>query len=173
MKVLRRLLGLLLLGCLTAWLVLCWLERSYEQQATNYALIEEGLYMGGKVAAPPPGTRAVLNLCEREDPYRAESYVWEAIPDTAPGPDLDWLRRQAEWVAARRQAGQTTFVHCLNGVSRSALVVTAYLMWKNHWGRDEALRFVRTKRPEARPNPAFLERLGEWERVLQGRPAGK
>jgi hypothetical protein len=63
----RRRLGVLLLGCLVAWLVLWWLERSYEP-GPNYALIEEGLYMGGKVAAPPPGTRAVLNLCEDEDP---------------------------------------------------------------------------------------------------------
>jgi dual specificity phosphatase 12 len=76
-----------------------------------------------------------------------------------------------EWVAARRQEGRTTFVHCRNGVSRSALVVTAYLMWKNRWGREEALRSVRTRRPEARPNPAFMERLLEWERVLQAPPA--
>jgi hypothetical protein len=164
----RRSLGVLLLGSLVAWLLLWWLGRSYDRQAANYALIEEGLYMGGSVEAPPPGTRAVLNLCEKEDPYRTESYLWEAIADTAPGPDLDWLRRQTEWVAARRQAGQTTFVHCRNGVSRSALVVTAYLMAKNHWTRDQALQFVHTRRPEARPNSAFLERLGEWERALQG-----
>jgi hypothetical protein len=167
----RRFLAVLLFGSLAAWLLLWWLERSDDQQAANYSLIEEGLYMGGYVEAPPPGTRAVLNLCEKEDPYRTEMYLWEAIPDTAPGPDLDWLRRQTAWLAARRQAGQTTFVHCRNGVSRSALVVTAYLMSKNHWTRDQALQLVRTKRPEARPNPAFLERLGEWERALQEPPA--
>jgi protein-tyrosine phosphatase len=34
-------------------------------------------------------------------------------------------------VDANRRAGRTTFVHCRNGVSRSGMVVTAYLMWKN------------------------------------------
>jgi hypothetical protein len=167
----RRLLVVLLFGCLAAWLVLWRLERSYDQPA-NYALIEDGLYVGGSVAAPPPGTRAVLNLCEKEDPYRTESYRWEAIPDTSPAPDLDWLRRQAEWVAARRQAGQTTFVHCQNGVSRSVFVVTACLMAEHRWPRDQALQFVRSRRPEARPNPAFLERLDDWERALRERPLG-
>ena len=46
------------------------------------------------------------------------------------------------------------------------MVVTAYEMYKNHWTR-EALAFIRSKRPQFRPNPAFLERLDEWERVLQ------
>ena len=55
----------------------------------------------------------------------------------------------------RRFADRVTFVHCRNGVSRSGLVVTAYLMHEHRWGRDEALAFLRTKRPIARPNVAF------------------
>ncbi len=47
------------------------------------------------------------------------------------------------------------------------MVVTAYEMYKNHWTRAKALAFIRSKRPQVRPNPAFLERLDEWERVLQ------
>ncbi len=51
------------------------------------------------------------------------------------------------------------------------MVVTAYEMYKNHWTRDEALAFVRSKRPEVRPNPAFMRRLHEWEGFLNGAPA--
>jgi hypothetical protein len=151
-----------------ALLVLVHLSRGEE----NYSLIEDGLYMGGDVAAPPWGTRAVLNLCEQDDPYRTEVYAWEPIPDAEPAPDLDWLRRQVEWVEARRRAGLTTFVHCRAGVSRSGMVVTAYEMAKHRWTRDEALAFVRSKRPGVRPNPAFMERLLEWERAVKGQPAG-
>jgi hypothetical protein len=46
-------------------------------------------------------------------------------------------------------------------------------MFKNNWTRDEALTFLRTKRPEARPNPAFMQRLLEWQRALQGQPTEK
>jgi hypothetical protein len=63
----------LLLSLLVAsgaiWLVLYYLERSYRAEGENYSLIEEGLFMGGDVQEPPRGTRAVLNLCEQNDPY--------------------------------------------------------------------------------------------------------
>jgi protein-tyrosine phosphatase len=123
------------------------------------------------VARPPRGTTAVLNLCRIEDPYSCEAHAWEPIPDSAPAPSLDWLRRMVEFVDANRRAGRTTFVHCRAGVSRSGMVVAAYLMFKNKWGRDEALDFVRSKRPSTQPNPAFMQLLAEWERALrkQGR----
>ena len=46
-------------------------------------------------------------------------------------------------------------------------VVTAYLMYKNQWTRDEALEFIRSKRPFVRPNPAFMQLLLEWELLLE------
>jgi hypothetical protein len=42
------------------------------REPPNYSRIEDGLYLGGRVPEPPRGTRAVLNLCENEDVYRAE-----------------------------------------------------------------------------------------------------
>jgi hypothetical protein len=129
----------------------------------NYSRIEDGLYLGGRVEHPPRGTRAVLNLCEMADPYQAEVHRWEPIRDAEPAPDIDWLKRQVEFIDTQRRAGVPVYVHCLNGVSRSAMVVTAYEMAKNHWTRDEALAFVRTRRPEVRPHPAFMKLLAEWE----------
>lgn len=138
------------------------------QQDANYSLIETGLYMGGSVAEPPPGTRAVINLCEKMDSYRrnVRSYMWVPIADGEPAPRLDWLREMVRIVHARRRGGNTVFVHCRAGVSRSGLVVTAYCMFENQWTRDQALAFVRSKRPVTRPNPAFMKLLGDWELVL-------
>src|SRR5262249_17465837 len=162
-----------LAGSLGAWLFLLSREqgansspfppslgRPYRGVWTNYSLIEEGLYMGGSGPEPPPGTDAVLNLCEVEDRYRSAVHVWGPIPDREPAPDLDWLRRMVAFVATQRRGGATVFVHCQAGVSRSGMVVTAYEMSSKHWTRDEALEFVRSKRPVTRPNPAFMERLG-------------
>jgi hypothetical protein len=167
MKITRRhFLGTLLVGGIAAWLVLLGVERWY-RGGPNYSLIEDGLYMGGDVKEPPPDTDAVLNLCRRDDPYRTDIYLWEPIPDCAPAPRLAWLRRMVEFVDAKKREGLTTYVHCRAGVSRSGMVVVAYLMYKNHWTRDQALAFVREKRPQVRPNPAFMERLLEWERALK------
>lgn len=164
----RRLLAALVLAALAAWLVLLAVERSYREE--NYSLVEEGLYAGGDVARPPPGTKVVLNLCDKDDPYRADVHVWEPIRDAAPAPSIDWLRRMVELIDDNRRAGRTTFVHCRNGASRSVMVVVAYVMFENGWSRAEALEFVRSKRPQARPNPAFVRLLAEWERVVKGRP---
>lgn len=76
------------------------------------------------------------------------------------------------FVAAERTAGRVVFVHCRNGVSRSGMVVVAYYMAREGWPRDEAVGFVRARRPEVRPSPAFMRRLSEWEQVLKGRAGG-
>ena len=162
-----RILPVLLIGVA---LVLFGLAASDERDF-NYSLIETGLYMGGDVAKPPPGTNAVLNLCGKKDLYSCEIHAWESIRDTDPAPDLAWLRRQVEFIEARRKAGDTVYVHCRNGVSRSGLVVVAYEMYKHNWTRDEALKFVRSKRPITRPNPAFMKRLLEWEQLVLKRSA--
>ena len=143
-----------------------------EREKEHYSLIEEGLYMGGLVANPPPGTKAVLNLCGRRDYYRCEHYVWRPIDDGDRAPSLAWLRQQVEFIEARRKAGDTVYVHCRNGVNRSGLVVVAYEMYKHGWTREEALKFVRSKRPITRPNPAFMKQLLEWEHVVQKCPDG-
>ena len=165
----RGLLDLLLNGSLAAWLFVLWLEGVIGDLGPNYDRIEDGLYMGGRVEKPPRVTHAVLNLCREEDAYRADIpvYRWEAIPDRDPAPDLDWLRRMVEFIDDNRRAGRTTYVHCPNGVSRSGLVVVAYEMAKNHWTRDEALAFVRSRRALVRPNRFFMERLLDWERVVK------
>jgi protein-tyrosine phosphatase len=140
-----------------------WLNR----EPPNYVRIEGGLYLGGYVPEPPPDAEAILNLCEAEDPYRAAAYRWEPIRDGEPAPSLDWLREQVSFIGAQREAGKVVFVHCRNGVSRSGMVVTAYLMARHGWSRDEALTFIRSKRETVRPNPAFMRLLHEWEQSLK------
>ena len=140
------------------------------REPPNYSEIEDGLWLGGFVQEPPSGTRAVLNLCETEDPYRVESHRWEPIRDAEPAPSLEWLREQVGFIEAERAAGRTVYVHCRNGVSRSAMVLAAYLMKREGWSRDRALEFLRARRPGVRPNPAFLPLLLEWERSAPKTP---
>jgi hypothetical protein len=167
MKLSRRqslIIWLLLVG--SVGLLLFGFARLLREE-DNYSRIEDRLYLGGAVATPPRGTRAVLNLCETEDPYRCEFQRWEPIADSEPAPNLDWLRRMVELLDDWQRKGIPTYVHCRNGVSRSSLVVVAYQMHKNHWSRAEALEFVRAKRPIVRPNPAFMQLLLEWERIVK------
>jgi hypothetical protein len=174
----RRLLDLVFASLVLVGLILAiwlggWNRGEEDRSERNYSLIEEGLYQGGWVSEPPPETTAVLNLCEFEDPYQCEVHAWHKIRDAAPAPNLDWLRKQVEFVDGERRAGRTVYVHCWAGISRSGMVVVAYLMFKHDWTRDQALEFVRSKRPMTSPNPAFMELLLEWERSLKGSSPAK
>jgi hypothetical protein len=149
------------------------IERSFEpapemvdaQADDNYSLVEKGLYVGGFVGKPPPGVVAVLNVCTFKDEYRAQYHEDMPIRDAAPAPSIDWLRDAVQFVEEHRGKDRHTYVHCYAGISRSAMVTAAYLMKKHNWSRDEALAVIRKSRPIISPNPAFMERLAEWEKA--------
>ncbi len=149
--------------------ILLLFASRFDREPPNYSEVEDGLWLGGFVDRPPRGTGAVLNLCESPDPYLVESHRWRAIPDAEPAPSLDWLHEQVEFIKAERAAGRIVYVHCRNGVSRSAFVTIAYLMRREGWTRDETLRFLRTRRSIVRPHPAFAARLLEWEKRINER----
>lgn len=133
----------------------------------NYSQIEDGLYLGGILSEPPKGVRAVLNVCETRDPYRAEFHLWEPIGDLGPAPDLDWLRAQVQFIDKHMRAGHPIYVHCRAGVNRSAMVTAAYLMWRDSLTRDEALGRIKEKRPRIGPFPVYKKFLAEWEKALK------
>ncbi|OQR81011.1 hypothetical protein ACHHYP_16854 [Achlya hypogyna] len=56
------------------------------------------------------------------------------------------------------------YVHCKQGVSRSASIVVAYVMKTQQLCRDDALAFVQARRPE--PNAGFLKQLRQYEARL-------
>ena len=57
-------------------------------------------------------------------------------------------------------------MHCVQGVSRSATLVIAFLMIKRHMTVQDALRLVRSKR-EVCPNPGFLQQLCQLHEGLK------
>ena len=58
-----------------------------------------------------------------------------------------------------------TFIHCLQGKSRSGSLVLSYLMKKNKWNLQKSMEFVKEKR-NIQPNPGFWKQLNEYELSL-------
>lgn len=150
-----------------AWGVVAWLQ--YEPP--NYDEIEPGVYVGGLLPAPPPGSEAVLNLCEHADKFRLPVESHQPIPDAEPAPSLEWLRKQVKFIDDQRNKNRKVFIHCQHGVSRSGMMIIAWLMARNHWRRAEAEAFAKSKRDEITPNPVFDDLLAEWEREIFKEPA--
>lgn len=58
-------------------------------------------------------------------------------------------------------------VHCAAGMSRSPTLVIAYLMIENRWSFEEAINFVKKRRPIVEPNIGFVKQLKGLEFKLR------
>ena len=58
-------------------------------------------------------------------------------------------------------------VNCVAGVSRSASIVIAYLIYKKNMSYEQAYNFLKMKRPIINPNPSFVQQLSYLEKQLQ------
>ncbi|KAK9473740.1 protein-tyrosine phosphatase-like protein [Dipodascopsis tothii] len=71
-----------------------------------------------------------------------------------------------EFMDAAVSKGESVLVHCMAGVSRSATVVAAYLIWKERVSAETALARIRAQRAVANPNESFLEQLEIYARGI-------
>lgn len=69
----------------------------------------------------------------------------------------------SEIIDAHLKKKHRILVHCTAGISRSATIVAAYLMWKRQWSASIALDFIQTKRPIICPNIGFIKALIKFE----------
>ncbi|XP_074853354.1 phosphatidylglycerophosphatase and protein-tyrosine phosphatase 1 isoform X2 [Carettochelys insculpta] len=62
-------------------------------------------------------------------------------------PTLENLQRGVEFVLKHRECGNSVYVHCKAGRSRSATMVAAYLIQLYHWSPQEAVEAIAKIRP--------------------------
>jgi atypical dual specificity phosphatase len=62
--------------------------------------------------------------------------------------------------------GVTTYVHCKAGRGRSTVVVIAFLMQHRHMSLEDAIAFVKTKRPHVSLHPKQMRILRSFAEDL-------
>jgi hypothetical protein len=76
-----------------------------------------------------------------------------------------------EFIDDAVQSGGSVLIHCQHGVSRSATIAMAHLMWRDAVGYEEALDRVRSIRPTVNPNIGFACALLAWQGATLAPPA--
>ncbi|KAI8562520.1 hypothetical protein RHMOL_Rhmol03G0042500 [Rhododendron molle] len=87
-----------------------------------------------------------------------------AIKDTESENLLDYLDVCLDFIDQSRKEGGV-LVHCFAGVSRSAAIITAYLMKTEQLSQEDALEALRESCESVCPNDGFLEQLKMFEEM--------
>jgi len=137
-------------------------------------LILPGLYLGDQRNAYNPATLAAyhithvlsVTLIPNMSAHRARftpniELETIQIPDEKDAQIAQHFPRAIAFIERGRRLGNV-LVHCVWGMSRSATIVTAYLMYKCNMRCVDAMRAVRDARPIASPNDGFVRQLGEY-----------
>ncbi|CAN1250740.1 Dual specificity protein phosphatase 12 [Linum perenne] len=98
------------------------------------------------------------------------------IRDTESEDLLDYLEVCLDFIDRSRKEG-SVLVHCFAGVSRSAAIITAYLMRSEQLSLEDALKSIRESCEFVCPNDGFLDQLKMFEdmgfKVDHGSPVYK
>ncbi|KAF9268153.1 phosphatases II [Marasmius fiardii PR-910] len=137
------------------------------------AIIPDRLYLGNIMAA-----RSTRSLTERRvthivsvcsDPIPAElpesgiRHMRIPVEDVDYADLLIYLPSAVRFIHEAMRSGGVVLVHCVQGLSRSAAVVAAYIMWSSRVNATQALEIVRRARDQIWINPGFQEQLVLFE----------
>ncbi|TFK28903.1 phosphatases II [Coprinopsis marcescibilis] len=137
------------------------------------AIIENRLYLGNITAAI--STRSlterhithILSVCTDEIP--AELPASGITHRRIQVEDVDYanllihLPEACQFIDQALRSGGIVLVHCGQGLSRSAAVICAYIMWSRRVNVAQALDFVRNARDQIWINAGFHEQLVLFE----------
>ncbi|XP_062406017.1 protein phosphatase Slingshot homolog 3 isoform X2 [Sardina pilchardus] len=110
----------------------------------------------------------ILNVTMEIDNFFPGSFTYMNIRvyDVESTDLLPHWKNTYTFINSARQSGQAVLVHCKMGVSRSASTVMAYLMKQQGMPLEEALAYVRDRRPIVQPNDGFMQQLQTYSGIL-------
>ncbi|XP_020968955.1 protein-tyrosine-phosphatase MKP1-like [Arachis ipaensis] len=126
--------------------------------------VAEHIYLGGDASAKnrdilkQNGITHILNCVGFVCPeYFKADFVYRTLwLQDSPSEDISSILYDVfDYFEDVREQGGRVFVHCCQGVSRSTLLVIAYLMWREGQSFDDAFQLVKAARGIADPNMGF------------------
>lgn len=137
-------------------------------------LVTSGLYIGtaadlnDRQALADAGVTHVLTVASinpRLPPHSGLCTKWINVLDEATSDLLSHLDESFLFIQEAVGGGGAVLVHCQAGRSRSATVVTAFLMKKDHLSFTDAYDKLKKLKPNVQVNPGFEEQLCLYENM--------
>ncbi|CAM9251450.1 unnamed protein product [Ectocarpus sp. 4 AP-2014] len=133
--------------------------------------INDGLFIGDAEASQDPEfielnkITFVINCAGRQLPNLWEqhglhylTFPWTSDPDCTLFDGGNVVIEQiTNFIDEAAEKGDSVLVHSLDGRGRCIACVSAYLMFRYRWSFEKALDFLCNKRPDATPNPGFVQ----------------
>ncbi|CAH1799941.1 unnamed protein product [Owenia fusiformis] len=109
----------------------------------------------------------VSNTCPKPAFIQDAHFYRIPINDNYSDKLIPHLKKAFHFLDKVRDANGCVLIHCLAGISRSATLAIAYIMYHLKLSSEEAYRYVKDKRPTISPNFNFLGQLLEFENQLK------
>eukprot|EP01101_Sappina_pedata_P002674 TRINITY_DN12893_c0_g1_i1.p1 TRINITY_DN12893_c0_g1~~TRINITY_DN12893_c0_g1_i1.p1 ORF type:complete len:719 (+),score=233.26 TRINITY_DN12893_c0_g1_i1:192-2159(+) len=136
-------------------------------------MIIPGLYLGDRKASlnfagmQERNINSVVTLIG-EKPFESKlNYCFIDIEDSVSAKISVHFKQINEFIDKVIENGDSCIVHCQKGVSRSAAVTIAYIMYSKNMSFYDAADLVCEKRSVVCPNLGFIEQLKEYEEELE------
>ncbi|XP_024537614.1 dual specificity protein phosphatase 22-B-like [Selaginella moellendorffii] len=140
---------------------LCFADGMYVSQFCSSALSAQQKQALGRVACE------LSAKCPCADPDLKPIQKIIPLEDSRDQNLLDYLEDCITFIEEGVQKG-IVLVHCIGGFSRSAAVVTAYLMWKEKLSVEDALGTLKQASETASPNDGFMRQLQAFQLSTTG-----
>jgi len=142
------------------------------------SFVTPGLYIGDKYACRDLDLlkslqiRTIINCTVKPKAgglrnYYSSDFLYKRVP--VKDSDLEdltpWFSEVCELVDQSLQQKFNVLIHCQQGVSRSATIVLAYLLYKGNNLKNAYVQ-LKTARPIVKPKTAFLRQLVLWDKQL-------
>eukprot|EP01129_Flabellula_baltica_P009841 TRINITY_DN4096_c0_g1_i1.p1 TRINITY_DN4096_c0_g1~~TRINITY_DN4096_c0_g1_i1.p1 ORF type:complete len:256 (-),score=56.94 TRINITY_DN4096_c0_g1_i1:16-783(-) len=132
--------------------------------------IVPGVFLGGENIDLEKGERlrewGITHVLSLIDAPHHNSHWFEyndiVIKDSSKQDITEYLDETVVWMEQVIGDGGSLFVHCVQGVSRSASFVIAFIMYKMNLDFESAYLTVRNRRPCILPNKGFCAQLKAW-----------
>jgi len=151
-----------------------WMYAKDAKAGINMNQITPNLWLGDMMSAHNEellkkyGITHVVCAVYAHDPPFPNSFKYLNLP-LIDSDDEDigaYFDETAEWIQTAILDGGTVLVHCMAGVSRSATIVSAYLMKARSINVDESMLYIKSRRSKVNPNPGFVKQLILYESTL-------